>query len=223
MTIINFPKIKKSELKNIFEKNCQRCSPFLEEEYRIGWGYGPSNAKIMVISAFPSRGSDTYMPWQGSRYTCIPFTSKVGLEYREQLLNMEIDIDNDVYFSHCIKCYFRSPPENALSNCAAYLRKEIAEIKPKIILLAGENTIRYFYRQLKIPDKIPSQIEIVVDGLLKAGDSYNIATLIHPKKIKRKLKKLHWDDLTYFSHTKEAIDECFQETINSSNQPEEES
>ncbi|MDR0927195.1 MAG: uracil-DNA glycosylase [Ignavibacteria bacterium] len=121
---------QKAELDELKKQvsDCQQCE-LSKTRKNIVFGEGNPNADIMVIGEAPGATEDE----QGR-----PFVGRAGNLVTEVLESVNFTRE-EVYISNVCKC---RPPENNLNQsavdaCEAYLQKEIAIIKPKIILALG--------------------------------------------------------------------------------------
>lgn len=94
-------------------------------------GVGPTNAKIMIIGESPGEEEDK----KG-----IPFIGKPGKMLDSILINLGIKKE-DVYVTNVVKCHplFNHPPTTSqVETCTLhYLRKEMEEVKPELIVCLG--------------------------------------------------------------------------------------
>jgi DNA polymerase-1 len=94
-------------------------------------GVGPSNARIMLLGESPGEEEDK----KG-----IPFIGKSGKMLDSILIELGLNRE-DMYVTNTIKCHplFNHPPNvSQIETCTtAYLRKEIQEINPELIICLG--------------------------------------------------------------------------------------
>ncbi|HUQ41136.1 MAG TPA: uracil-DNA glycosylase family protein [Candidatus Limnocylindrales bacterium] len=85
--------------------------------------------------------------------TGLPFSGRAGAELRRWLLRAGIDEDHLPYRTSMTKCFpgkarsgagDRKPSPPEIANCAPWLVREIALMRPKIILLVGQLAIERF-------------------------------------------------------------------------------
>ncbi len=95
-------------------------------------GEGPVNACIMFIGAAPGRQEDL---------TGRPFVGRAG-KYLTAALE-DIGLDRTKVFITSAEKYFppknRPPDEEELAACRPFLLKQLAIIKPKIVVLLGKS------------------------------------------------------------------------------------
>ena len=163
----------------ISNAGCEKCG-LCKFRKTIVNGTGPSTAKIFIVGEGPGLKEDVYgQPFVGPAGTLLKrLMSAAGLDYR------------DVYFSDTVRCLpkgtskaVREPSYEEIEACAPYLEQEIAEIKPTIIVPAGNTALRYILgaKNINITSK---------RGLEIWSDKYNckIMPIFHPAAILRNPK-----------------------------------
>ncbi|KRQ85805.1 Uracil DNA glycosylase superfamily protein [Caloramator mitchellensis] len=167
------------ELNNLV-MSCKKCRLGVKRT-NVVFGEGNPNSKIMFIGEGPGEEEDR---------TGRPFVGKAG-----QLLTKMIEAINlkreDVYIANIVKC---RPPNNRVpfddeaDICINYLRKQVAIIKPKIIVCLGATAARHI---------IDKNIRITKDrgNWVKKGD-FLIMPTYHPSALLRdpSKKKEAWED-----------------------------
>lgn len=118
-----------SDIKKAIQ-DCKRCK-LHKGRTNIVFGEGNENAEIMFIGEGPGADEDQ----QGR-----PFVGKAG-----QLLTSLIEklglSRKEVYIANVVKCRppnNRDPEPDEISACYPFLRKQIAVIKPKVIMALGK-------------------------------------------------------------------------------------
>lgn len=110
-------------------KNCQKCS-LGKTRTNFVFGAGNPNADVMIIGEAPGAEEDK----QG-----IPFVGRAGKLLTDILKAINFERE-EVYIANILKC---RPPNNRnplpaeMNECTPYLYKQIALIKPKLILCLG--------------------------------------------------------------------------------------
>ena len=99
-------------------------------------GYGRDNSLIMFVGLAPGRN--------GADVTGVPFTRDRSGQLFQEMLTMA-NISSGVYITNLVKCNpkdafnrNRTPLKDEIKNCIDYLYKEIAIIKPKVIVCLGK-------------------------------------------------------------------------------------
>jgi uracil-DNA glycosylase len=110
--------------------DCIRCRLHKQGRKQIVFGVGNPNAELMFIGEAPGADEDE----QGE-----PFVGRAG-----QLLNNMIKAmglrREDVYIANIIKCRppgNRTPERDECETCSPFLMRQIAVIKPKVIVALG--------------------------------------------------------------------------------------
>jgi DNA polymerase len=108
---------------------CKRC-PLAQGRTRAVPGEGPDNAAIMFIGEGPGFHEDQ----QGK-----PFVGAAGQFLDELLQSIGLKRD-EVYITNVVKCRppgNRDPQPGEIAACQSYLDRQIALIKPKVIVTLG--------------------------------------------------------------------------------------
>ena len=110
--------------------DCTRCRLHKQGRKQIVFGVGNPNAELMFIGEAPGADEDQ----QGE-----PFVGRAG-----QLLNNMIKAmglrREDIYIANIIKCRppgNRTPERDECETCSPFLMRQIAAIKPKVIVALG--------------------------------------------------------------------------------------
>jgi DNA polymerase len=110
--------------------NCTRCKLHQQGRKQIVFGVGNPRAELMFVGEGPGADEDT----QGE-----PFVGRAG-----QLLNNMIKAmglrREDVYIANIVKCRppgNRTPERDECETCSPFLMRQIAAIKPKVIVALG--------------------------------------------------------------------------------------
>lgn len=117
---------------------CKKCRLFRTARKGVS-GEGPKNAKIFLIGQAPGAQEDK---------TGKPFVGKAG-KYLMQILN-ENGIRH-VFITSTVKHYpprNRQPRKDEISACKPYLLRQLALVKPKIVVLLGK-TAQNIKKELK--------------------------------------------------------------------------
>lgn len=115
-------------------ENCDKCK-LSQNRLNIVWGKGSENADIMFIGEGPGAEEDKMG---------LPFVGRAG-----KLLDMAfqaVGIDKDaVYIANVVKCRppgNRNPEADEIEACSGYLKEQIEQIKPKVIVLLGSVSLK---------------------------------------------------------------------------------
>ena len=126
-------------------EDCKKCK-LSQNRLNIVWGKGNEHANVMFIGEGPGAEEDK---------TGLPFVGKAG-----KLLDMAfqaVGIDKDsVYIANVVKCRppgNRNPEADEIEACSGYLKEQIQQINPKIIVLLGSVALKAFLgNQYKITE-----------------------------------------------------------------------
>jgi len=108
---------------------CRKCGLCKTKKNAV-FGGGNINADIMFVGEAPGRDEDI----QGK-----PFVGRAGKLLNELLRDVGINRE-DVYIANCLKCRppnNRDPETEEIKACSAYLKQQIALVKPKVIATLG--------------------------------------------------------------------------------------
>jgi uracil-DNA glycosylase family 4 len=110
--------------------DCTRCKLHKQGRKQIVFGVGNPRAELMFVGEGPGADEDT----QGE-----PFVGRAG-----QLLNNMIKAmglrREDVYIANVVKCRppgNRTPERDECETCSPFLMRQIAVIKPKVVVALG--------------------------------------------------------------------------------------
>ena len=95
--------------------------------------------------------------------TGLPFSGRAGAELRRWLARAGIDEDHLPYRSAITKCYPGKAPSGAgdrkpspaeIANCAPWLVREIALVRPAVLVLLGQLAIERFWGRIALADAV---------------------------------------------------------------------
>ncbi|MFC1512876.1 uracil-DNA glycosylase [Thermodesulfobacteriota bacterium] len=109
--------------------NCQRCD-LKDSRSGIVFGTGPAQADLFIVGEWPDQDEDRESkPFQGDNGVLLDrMLQAIGMT-REQ-----------VYLTNIVKCRPNQdlpPKDNELKACRPFLLRQIAVVKPKVILAMG--------------------------------------------------------------------------------------
>ena len=133
-----------SELETLAEqiRTCQKCPLSMGRTLAVP-GHGPEDAAIMLVGEAPGFHEDQ----QG-----LPFVGAAG-KFLDQLLGTINLSRQDVYITNVIKCRppnNRDPQPEEMAACRPYLDRQIALIKPKMIVTLGRFSMRLAFSGVTI-------------------------------------------------------------------------
>lgn len=116
----------------ILEQECRHCREcaLCETRKNVVFGVGNPQAEIMMVGEGPGANEDE----QG-----IPFVGRAGLFLDDMLAIIGLD-RTLVYIANIVKCRppgNRDPLNVEQDACIGYLRRQIAVIRPKILICLG--------------------------------------------------------------------------------------
>jgi uracil-DNA glycosylase len=156
--------------------SCQKCG-LGRLRLKAVPGDGPENAAIMFIGEAPG--------WHENQQG-RPFVGPAGQLLDELLAAISLK-RQDVYICNVIKC---RPPENRdplpdeIAACADYLDRQIAIIKPKVIVTLGRYSMAKFFGQESI-SRIHGQPKAIGD--LTVFPMYHPAAALHQPRLRTDL------------------------------------
>jgi len=165
---------------------CGACSLNTDCNKKLVWGEGNTSSKIMFIGEGPGETEDE----QGR-----PFVGVAGQLLDKMIKAMGLKRE-DVYITNVVKHRppnNRVPTEDEAKTCSSnYLEKEIAEIKPKIIVTLG-NTATAVLLKGNGPRTMSAAHGKVFTNLtgIKIIPTYHPAALLRNED----LKEPTWEDL----------------------------
>ena len=176
--------IKLNELKKEIE-NIENCE-LKKNASKIVFSDGDYKSKIMIVGEGPGQKEDQ----EGK-----PFVGDAGILLNKMLKSINID-RKKIYITNVVN--FRPPnnrkPEpSEISKYSNFLRKHIAIIDPKILILMGSTAMEsLFGSNIKITKERGSWKDIIINN-----KTYLCMITIHPAYLLRQPenKKFSWTDL----------------------------
>lgn len=160
---------------------CRQCA-LCESRTQTVFGSGSASSGWMIIGEAPGESEDR----QGE-----PFVGRAGQLLTEMLRAIGLKRD-DVFITNILKCRppnNRDPLTTEVEACSDYLHRQIAWLKPKIILAVG----RVSAQNLLKTDKTIGQLRGTVHSL----DGIPLVVVYHPAYLLRSPleKRKAWQDL----------------------------
>ncbi len=160
---------------------CTKCD-LCKTRTQTVFGSGNKNADWMIIGEGPGKNEDQ----QG-----LPFVGKAGLLLTEMLRAMGLDRE-EVFIANIVKCRppaNRDPKPIEIETCKPYLLRQMALLKPKIIVVLG----RVAAQALLNTDEPISKLR----GKIHALNDTPVVVVYHPAYLLRSLldKRKAWADL----------------------------
>jgi DNA polymerase len=110
--------------------DCTRCKLHQQGRKQIVFGVGDPSAELMFVGEGPGADEDA----QGE-----PFVGRAGQLLNNMIKAMGIGRE-DVYIANVVKCRppgNRTPERDECETCSPFLMRQIAAIKPKVIVALG--------------------------------------------------------------------------------------
>jgi len=133
---------------------CTRCADagFIPRAFPIV--AGKASDRIMIVGQAPGAVELT---------TGLPFSGRAGAELRRWLARAGIDEDHLPYRSAITKCFPGKAPSGAgdrkpspaeIANCAPWLVRELAIVRPRVLVLLGQMATRRFWGKVTLEDAV---------------------------------------------------------------------
>jgi uracil-DNA glycosylase family 4 len=159
---------------------CTRCADagFIPRAFPIV--AGKISDRVMIVGQAPGAVELT---------TGLPFSGRAGAELRRWLARAGIDEEHLPYRTSITKCFpgkaasgagDRKPSPPEIANCATWLERELALVRPRIVLLVGQLAIERFIGKVAL--------DSVVGRVRRDGDRVLIP-LPHPSGASRWLNQ----------------------------------
>ncbi len=124
---------EKRKLIEDLERQCSDCSRcgLCRGRHNVVFGVGNPEAEVMFIGEGPGEQEDL----RGE-----PFVGKAGILLDKMLTAIDLDRNKNIYIANIVKC---RPPQNRdplpeeQDICIAWLRRQFAVMRPKIIVCLG--------------------------------------------------------------------------------------
>ncbi|MGZ5028299.1 MAG: uracil-DNA glycosylase [Methylobacter sp.] len=166
---------------------CVKCD-LCKTRSQTVFGSGNKNAEWMIIGEGPGQTEDQ----QG-----LPFVGKAGLLLTEMLRAIGLDRE-EVFIANIVKCRppaNRDPKPIEIETCKPYLLRQMALIKPKIIVVLGRVAAQALLNTDEPIGKLRGRIHTLNDT--------PVIVVYHPAYLLRSLldKRKAWTDLKLALHT----------------------
>jgi uracil-DNA glycosylase family 4 len=161
--------------------DCQRCK-LAPTRTNLVYGVGNPDADLVFVGEAPGADEDA----QGE-----PFVGKAGQLLTKMIEAMGYTRD-DVYICNVLKCRppaNRNPEPDEVASCEPFLKRQLAAIRPRIIVALGK-----FAAQCLLRDDTPITR---LRGGFRSYEGIPLMPTLHPAYLLRdpSKKKLAWDDL----------------------------
>ncbi|RDK02545.1 uracil-DNA glycosylase family protein [Paraburkholderia lacunae] len=161
---------------------CERCR-LCEKRTKTVFGVGDRNADWMLIGEAPGENEDRLGE---------PFVGQAGKLLDNMLRALTLARDTNVYIANVIKCRppgNRNPEPDEVARCEPYLQRQVALVKPKLIVALG----RFAAQSLLKTDASISSLR----GRVHEYEGVPVIVTYHPAYLLRSLpdKAKAWADL----------------------------
>ena len=149
---------------------CHLCQ-LSKSRTQVVFGEGSENADIMFIGEAPGMAEDT---------SGKPFIGKSGDMLTNMIEKVLLISRTDVYITNIVKCKpanSTEPSPTEAHTCQAYLLKQIALVKPKIIITLGTTAYHYLSGDESDISK--------VRGRMQEQNGYQLMPTYHPSFLLR--------------------------------------
>ena len=164
---------------------CTRC-PLCAERKTVVFGSGNPHADLLFVGEGPGSDEDE----QG-----LPFVGRAGQLLTKMIEAMKMQ-RSDVYIANIVKCRppaNRVPEPSEATTCLPFLQKQIALIKPRMIVCLGKTAAQYLLGMEIAITKLRGRF---IDYSCN-GSTIPVMPTYHPAYLLRnpEMKKYVWDDL----------------------------
>jgi uracil-DNA glycosylase family 4 len=162
--------------------DCTRCK-LAGGRKNIVFGVGNPSAALMFVGEGPGEEEDV----QG-----LPFVGRAG-SLLTDIITKGMGFDRkDVYIANVIKCRppnNRNPELDEIAACEPFLRKQVALVRPKVIVALGK-----FAAQVLLRSRVPIS---KLRGVWSEFDGVPLMPTFHPAYLLRNPadKRLVWEDV----------------------------
>ena len=164
-------------------RDCTRCG-LHEGRTQTVFGIGNREAEWMIIGEAPGADEDR----QGE-----PFVGRAGQLLNQMLLAIGL-ARQDVFIANILKCRpprNRDPKTEEVSACIGYLERQVALVKPRIILAVGRIAAQNLLHQDQPVGKLRGNVYAFGPDEIPVVVTYHPAYLLRSPAQKRKA----WSDL----------------------------
>jgi len=162
--------------------DCHLCN-LSKSRTHVVFGEGNADAAIMFVGEAPGASEDS---------SGKPFVGRSGDLLTKMIENVLMIPRSEVYISNIVKCRPANnaePTPSEAHTCSPYLSKQLALIKPKIVVALGATAYHY----LSGDDSDISKVR----GTVQTADGYTLIPTYHPAYLLRNpsAKKEVFEDL----------------------------
>jgi uracil-DNA glycosylase len=123
---------RREELKVVFDeaRGCVRCPELAATRTQVVFGAGNADADLMFVGEAPGANEDRLG---------LPFVGQAGKLLDDIIAAIGLRRE-DVYITNVVKCrppQNRTPLPDEIAACMPFLRRQLALLKPKVIVALG--------------------------------------------------------------------------------------
>jgi DNA polymerase len=196
---------------------CTAC-PLSADRTKTVSGEGPDHPLVMVIGEGPGAEEDA---------SGRPFVGKAGRLLDRMLSSVGLSREKNCYITNVVKCRppdNRDPSPEEIAACAPFLERQIALLKPLIILCAGRVAAQYILHTGEGINRLrgrfgeyPAAFEITETGALQSAGAAPVPVLptYHPSALLRdeSLKRPAFADLKLLMAKLAALDSGYRNEV----------
>ncbi|MCQ2603875.1 MAG: uracil-DNA glycosylase [Spirochaetia bacterium] len=163
---------------------CRKCR-LCQGRHKAVPGMGVMHPDVMVIGEGPGGDEDV----QG-----LPFVGAAGKYLDKWLAAIQLDRNQNCFIGNVVKCRppgNRDPQPDEITFCLPYLKRQIAILKPKMILTVGRISGGIISGQEPVMGRLRGHI-FYFDGIPVIPTYHPSAVLRNPS-----LRQAVWDDLRF--------------------------
>ncbi|MFW6435664.1 MAG: uracil-DNA glycosylase [Halovenus sp.] len=172
------------EAGNPLAPGCERCPDLVESRGCISWGTGPLDASVVVVGEAPGAGDPDSEQWQGGNWTGLAYTSRHSGRRIRELVDA-VGYGEDCYFTNAVKCFpadgeggNREPTAEERANCRPYLRQEIEQVDPAVVVPTGKHATKSV---LALENRtVDSFLDTVLEPIDCPALGTTVIPLVHP-------------------------------------------
>ncbi len=165
---------------------CTRCADagYIDRAFPVVAGH--ASDRVMIVGQAPGAVELT---------TGLPFSGRAGAELRRWLARAGLDEEHLPYRTSITKCFpgkapsgagDRKPSPQEIASCAPWLVREMALVRPRIVLLVGQLAIERFWGRVALADAV---------GKSRRDAGHLLIPLPHPSGASRWLNTAEHRDL----------------------------
>ncbi|MFH1090184.1 MAG: uracil-DNA glycosylase [Pseudomonadota bacterium] len=161
---------------------CTRC-PLCQNRTNIVFGEGAAKAEVVFVGEGPGREEDLQgRPFVGAAGRLLTDIIVKGMKMRRE----------DVYIANVVKC---RPPENRepqpleAKTCLPFLQRQIASIRPRIIIALGRVAAHYLLDTSESLHEIRNRLHDYQG--IPLVPTYHPAAILYDARVKRPV----WEDI----------------------------